>query len=244
MQAAIVEQLQSCRVADQPPNRKLMVQRRVVRIVLEQVDGHYPRSGFHFREEIDGVVDVFDHVERVGTVEAVGHLIAVQVVDRRPKSPPLEAPLQVAGARIVEVCECHPVAGLDQKQPVGADATAVVQKRGALRDLPGQRSQVRKLRPRHRERRQVVEVRLGGPVQGGLLFDLRPLSLQGLLPASQPVLVVAVSEICAKLVALPVGFEHELVTGSTFHPLPRLRHPLRALRSLCRPDATLPGWRS
>src|SRR3954471_6399508 len=76
-----------------------------------------------------------------------------------------------------------------------------------------QRAEVRDLRPGHGKGRQVVEVRLRGPVETLLIADLGCLLLEELRVSAQAVFVVIVAEVGAKLVALTVRGVVDQVSG-------------------------------
>ena len=151
---------------------------------------------------------MLDHVEGVGRVEVARHL-DVEVPDRRREAALGQAPAQVRGARVVEVGELDLVAGLEQREAVRADAAPVVEHPRPGLDQADQLVQIGQLRPRHRERGQVVEVGLGAAVEGVLVAAGRELALELELVLLQPPELEALAEVLLELSLLARGRELE-----------------------------------
>src|SRR5581483_1810770 len=92
-------------------------------------------------------------------------------------------------------------------------AAAVVEQARARAHVARELAEVRELRPRHRERRQVVEVRPRGPVEGLLVAASLELAGERLLVALQQGVVVGGAEVLAELALLAPGVEVEVRRG-------------------------------
>ena len=141
---------------------------------------------------------MLDHVEGVGGVEASRDL-PLEVPDRRLEPAACEPPAQVGDRWVVEVGELDPIAGLEQRQPVGADPAAVVEQPRPRPDQAGELAQVGELGPRHRERGQVVEVGLGLAVERLLVREAGELALELALVVLQPAQLEACAQVLLEL---------------------------------------------
>ena len=93
-------------MAQKRADRKPVVELGLAGGGLEQVDLDDAGPSFEGVQKREWIPDVLDHVERVCGVEPRRH-IRIEVMDGGVQAPALEAPAQVGGAGVVELCELH-----------------------------------------------------------------------------------------------------------------------------------------